>query len=125
MNEKSLIEQVDEILLVDAKRRIIQLETEINDWKDTFRIVLADECAPDERHCTCVPFLRARIAQFETENAALKRELTEWRKYHREATELAEAVSMSGNMRISVSDRAKMRAMDARLNALLTAEEQE
>ena len=65
------------------------------------------------------------VKQLEAEIAALKRELTEWRKHHREATELAEAVSMSGNMRISVSDRAKMRAMDARLNALLTAEEQE
>ena len=77
MSEKSLIEQVDEILLVDAKRRIVQLEKEISDWRDTFRIVLADECAPDERHCTCVPFLRDRIAQLEEENAALKREIEE------------------------------------------------
>ena len=61
----------------------------------------------------------------EVKVAALKREMDEWRAYHRDATELAEAVSMSGNMRISPSDRAKMNTMTARLGALLTGGEDE
>lgn len=40
----------------------------IEDYEDDTRKVLADECAPDEKHCTCVPVLRA-------ENERLKNKL--------------------------------------------------
>ncbi len=59
-----------------------------------------------------------RIVQLEAENEA-------WKAYYRDATELAEAVSMSGNMRISPSDKIKMSAMKARLDALLTGADDE
>ncbi len=52
-----------------------------------------------------------------TERLSAKNEA--WKAYYRDATELAEAVSMSGNMRISPSDKTKMSAMKARLDALL------
>lgn len=32
------------------------------EYEDSYRRVMTEECAPDERHCTCVPALRAEIA---------------------------------------------------------------
>lgn len=45
--------------------RIEALEYQITDRDDSFRRVIAEQCAPDERHCSCVPALRARIAELE------------------------------------------------------------
>ena len=38
--------------------QLAQLEEELTDRKEADRKVLADECAPDEKHCTCVPALK-------------------------------------------------------------------
>lgn len=32
-------------------------------WAEDARRTLTEECAPDERHCSCVPHLRAAIAR--------------------------------------------------------------
>lgn len=69
--------------------------------------------ANDQKTIADMSFL---IAKLEAENE-------EWKAYYRDATDLAEAVSMSGNMRISPSDKIKMNAMKARLDALLTGED--
>ena len=35
---------------------------ELLDIKATHRRIIDEECSPDEKHCSCVPFLRAEIA---------------------------------------------------------------
>lgn len=48
------------------QKRILELEAELQDWLDTAMQAVADGC-DDEAHCTCVPALRKRIAELETE----------------------------------------------------------
>jgi Asp-tRNA(Asn)/Glu-tRNA(Gln) amidotransferase C subunit len=38
-----------------------QLVDEVADWRDTQKRIMAEDCAPDEQHCTCVPVLRREI----------------------------------------------------------------
>ncbi len=45
--------------------KVAQLEAELEDWRAASEKVLNEECAPDEKHCTCVPFLRKRIDELE------------------------------------------------------------
>ena len=61
----------------------------IEDYEDDTRKVLADECAPDEKHCTCVPVLRDIIAALKREIGTLK-EIK--RKYREEAVEYREQI---------------------------------
>ena len=42
-----------------------RLAAEVADWREQHRRVMDEDCPSDERHCTCVPVLRA-------ENAALR-----------------------------------------------------
>lgn len=44
-----------------------RLDARLADIEEDARRVLADSCAPDERHCSCVPHLRARLAEVERE----------------------------------------------------------
>lgn len=41
------------------------LRAELEDYRETYRRVLAEACAPDERHCTCVPALRMEIERLQ------------------------------------------------------------
>lgn len=50
----------------DAER-IADLKEELQAHDDYYRIVVNDECAPDEVHCTCVPALRKKIDNLEAE----------------------------------------------------------
>jgi predicted nuclease with TOPRIM domain len=50
-----------------------ELKGRISDFEDDFRRVVNEDCAPDEKHCSCVPHLRR-------ENAELKAELEQARK---------------------------------------------
>ena len=45
--------------ILRKNEKIVQLEAEIKDIKDAYAIVMNEECASDEVHCTCVPALRA------------------------------------------------------------------
>jgi len=46
-----------------AVTEIVRLREELAEWKGYSKRVLAEGCAPDEVHCTCVPALRARLEQ--------------------------------------------------------------
>ena len=41
--------------------KIKQLEDELSDIKESYKIVMDEKCADDEKHCTCVPILRDKI----------------------------------------------------------------
>lgn len=40
-----------------------KLQERLADWEDTAKHVMSEECAPDEKHCTCVPVLRKEITK--------------------------------------------------------------
>ena len=48
---------------------------EVEDWREGTRRVMAEECAPDEKHCTCVPTLRKEIERLKAEIEDLKASL--------------------------------------------------
>jgi len=49
-----------------------RLRERIADFEDDFRKVTSETCAPDERHCSCVPHLRAEVERLrEFQNNAL------------------------------------------------------
>ena len=52
-------------IVAQLEERVRELETELADWRAASKKVLNEECAPDEKHCTCVPFLRKRIDELE------------------------------------------------------------
>ena len=37
------------------------LQEKLDEYTEVFNRVIAEQCAPDERHCTCVPSLRMEI----------------------------------------------------------------
>ncbi len=59
--------------LAEANGRITQMHAQMIDYFDDYYRVVDDECAPDEKHCTCVPHLRRRIAELEAQLAAVPR----------------------------------------------------
>ena len=50
-----------------AGEYIKQLEEQIADMNDAYKVVMDEKCADDEIHCTCVPALRQQIKQLEDE----------------------------------------------------------
>lgn len=55
----------DELNTLRAERDAARAELQL--YKDDRASVLAEECAPDEQHCTCVPGLRAEIKSLQAE----------------------------------------------------------
>lgn len=48
---------------VTAEMRLAAATAELHEIHESFAVVLAEQCADDERHCTCVPVLRRRLDQ--------------------------------------------------------------
>ena len=55
------------------KALITDLEGELTEIHEQYKLVMEERCAPDEHHCTCVPFLRKRIAELEATIGAGRR----------------------------------------------------
>lgn len=62
-------------LIVRQRAHVAELESAIAERDEAYRKVIAGECAPDERHCSCVPHLRQRIAEMEAASKTLRNEL--------------------------------------------------
>ena len=54
-----------ERVLQEEEERSLLLEERVRDFEDDFKNTLSEKCAPDEKHCSCVPHLRRRIAELE------------------------------------------------------------
>ena len=57
---------------IDQRLRADRLQETLDDWQETHRQIMAEECAGDEIHCTCVPNLRRRIVELEKVNTRLQ-----------------------------------------------------
>ena len=40
---------------------LAHLLADLEDWERASKKVMSEQCPPDERHCTCVPFIRKRL----------------------------------------------------------------
>lgn len=45
----------------ETKAALEDARTRLTDFEDDFRRTLSEDCAPDERHCSCVPHLRQAL----------------------------------------------------------------
>ena len=63
------VTRMGEVIATDAAKiarleaEVARLTADLNDRDEAHRRILAEECAPDERHCSCVPALRAEVAR--------------------------------------------------------------
>lgn len=57
--------------IIGAIDELHGLRERLADFQADYHKVMSDQCAPDERHCSCVPHLRARIAELERERVDL------------------------------------------------------
>ena len=57
------------------KERIEELEEQLDDYHNTEKFVLGDDCPTDENHCGCVMILKKRIKEIEIENRDLRLDL--------------------------------------------------
>jgi hypothetical protein len=44
------------------REQVLALEVWKADIEATFKMIMDEKCPPDEKHCTCVPFLRMKIS---------------------------------------------------------------
>lgn len=43
------------------------LKEALTDRDDDYKKIMNEQCAPDEKHCSCVPHLKKRIAEYQKE----------------------------------------------------------
>jgi hypothetical protein len=64
--------------LAEARQEIADLRDAETEYAEAYGSVIAEQCPTDEKHCTCVPFLRVEISRLKTELEKCKlRELDE------------------------------------------------
>lgn len=61
----------DAVELVELRAKYQNLLYKVEDFKDDYKKVMQEECAPDEKHCSCVPHLREMIKRISNEKFAV------------------------------------------------------
>jgi hypothetical protein len=56
---------------IDLAADLLDARAELAEIKASFASTVAGECAPDEKHCTCVPALRYEVAALKAKLAAV------------------------------------------------------
>ena len=59
---------------LDLRDEVERLRERVQDYEDDARTVLAERCAPDERHCSCVPHLRREVERLRAEVEQLQQD---------------------------------------------------
>jgi predicted nucleic acid-binding Zn-ribbon protein len=60
--------QMCQAVNTQMSKTIGKLRAQIAEYDESYRRVMSEDCAPDEKHCTCVPALRAWIKELEAKN---------------------------------------------------------
>ncbi len=63
-----------------GRKRIKELEEELKDIKESYDIVINEKTCDDEKHCTCVPFLRTRIKELEDKVKMYENQIRQFKK---------------------------------------------
>jgi hypothetical protein len=63
------------------KSQVASLTARLEDWERAAKVVMDEDCAPDEKHCTCVPFLRRQIASLTSRFDEAERQLEIYKTY--------------------------------------------
>ena len=67
------------------EQQVKQLEEQIADMNDAYKVVMDEKCADDEIHCTCVPALRQQIKELEDGIQKISTEVFKiWEYYKRQ-----------------------------------------
>jgi hypothetical protein len=61
----------DTVELVELRAKYQNLLYKVEDFEDDYKKVMQEECAPDEKHCSCVPHLRGIIKRISNEKFAV------------------------------------------------------
>jgi hypothetical protein len=77
MEGETVERMADEILALRAELTVAKDRSA--DYEADFRRVVNEECAPDEKHCSCVPHLRRQLAQRDAELEKAKDLIDEWK----------------------------------------------
>jgi len=51
---------------IEVAQLNVALQEKIEEYTEVYNRVMAEQCAPDEQHCTCVPALRMEITTLQT-----------------------------------------------------------
>jgi cell division septum initiation protein DivIVA len=62
------------VIHLDLRDEVERLRERVQDYEDDARTVLAERCAPDERHCSCVPHLRREVERLRAEVEQLQQD---------------------------------------------------
>ena len=46
-------------------QRISELEDQLAEYEEQYAMIMAEQCPTDEKHCACVPVLRAKLKEAE------------------------------------------------------------
>lgn len=57
----------------EINRRFAEFKEELDDIYAQHKMVMAEKCAPDEKHCTCVPMLRRDLKKVTEELNEIKK----------------------------------------------------
>jgi predicted nucleic acid-binding Zn-ribbon protein len=93
------------------------LKATLDDYMDDFKAVVNEQCAKNEKHCTCVPHLRQRIKEVEAERDAAVRELELVTAERNRAHRACEQISV--RLHAAMTERDALRADAERYRWLL------
>jgi len=51
----------------NLSRKVKRLEAELEDFKNSEKFVLSEDCPTDEKHCGCVPILKSEVKRVRVE----------------------------------------------------------
>lgn len=96
---EKLIEKIDDLIVQATKERSHYYTASVlkecrkcmeryQDTEEVYQKVMDEKCAKDEIHCTCVPFLRRRIAEIERARIIEQGGWEEVKKYQDKIDEL-------------------------------------
>ena len=97
--------------LAAAEEERDRLRVRVEDFEDDFRKVTSETCAPDERHCSCVPYLRREIARLRAGGCARNQRTTQY------CAEAADRETTIKALRAEIEEARTSRAVVDRLNA--------
>lgn len=64
-----------------AADQLNAIQEKIDEYTEVFNRVMAEQCAPDEQHCTCVPSLRKANVELANLNADLQENIKQARQH--------------------------------------------
>ena len=89
------------------EQQVKQLEEQIADMNDAYKVVMDEKCADDEIHCTCVPALRQQIKQLEDERRMYLDEKATFKEQVKQLEDMLKDIKNADKRFLQLSSRGK------------------